>query len=134
MIKGLAHLCFVVKDLASAEAFYNDVLGFETVFDFVNHEGRRFGAYLKISGRNFIELFEGKGPKPREGLGYHHLCLETDDIEATVRDLREKDVEVSDPKFEEADKSFQAWFADSNGNKIELHQYTRKSKQTPWLS
>ena len=65
---------------------------------------------------------------------YHHLCLETDDIEAAVRELREKGVEVSDAKIEEADKSFQAWFADSEGNKIELHQYTDKSKQTPWLS
>ncbi len=134
MIKGLAHLCFVVKDLAGAEAFYRDVLGFETAFEFVNDKGRRFGVYLKISGRNFIELFEGKGPKQREGLGYHHLCLETDDIEATVRQLREKGVEVSDPKFMEADGSFQAWLADSEGNKIELHQYTDKSKQTPWLS
>jgi lactoylglutathione lyase len=134
MIKGLAHLCFVVEDLASAEAFYNDVLGFETAFDFVSDEGRRFGVYLKISGRNFIELFEGKGARPGEGLGYHHLCLETDDIEATVRQLREKGVEVSEPKFMEADGSFQAWFADSEGNKIELHQYTAESKQMAWLS
>ena len=134
MIKGLAHLCFVVKDLAGAEAFYRDVLGFETAFDFVNDEGRRFGVYLKISGRNFIELFEGKGERSGEGPGYHHFCLEADDIEATVARLREKAVEVSEPKFMEADGSFQAWLTDNEGNKIELHQYTAESKQTAWLS
>ena len=32
-----------------------------------------------------------------------------------------------------ADHSWQAWLADPDGNRIELHQYTPESKQTPWL-
>ena len=56
MIKGLAHLCFVVKDLPSTEAFYRDVLGFEAAFDFVNDEGKRFEFTTEIMALNPEEI------------------------------------------------------------------------------
>lgn len=141
MVKGLAHICFVVRDLEASEAFYCDKLGFERAFDFVNEHGRRFGVYLKIGGRNFIELFEEKGAKAQGQTerqsaagGYHHFCLEVDDIAAVVGELVGRGVEVSEVKKEEADGSYQAWLSDNEGNKIELHQYTPESKQAQWVS
>ncbi|HEY3416092.1 MAG TPA: VOC family protein [Armatimonadota bacterium] len=130
MITGLAHLCFVVRDLDAAIAFYTDILGFTPAFDFINEQGERFGIYLHISGRNFVELFNGQ---PGSGTGsYQHLCLEVDDIDATVADLRAKGVEVTDAKLG-SDQSWQAWLQDPDGNRIELHAYTPQSKQAPYL-
>jgi catechol 2,3-dioxygenase-like lactoylglutathione lyase family enzyme len=132
MIKALAHACFTVRDLKAAEAFYRDRLGLAHAFDFLNDKGEKFGVYLHVGGRAFIELFQGKVEAPAPGQSYRHLCLEVDDLPKTVADLRTKGVEVSDPKMG-SDHSWQAWLSDPDGNRIELHGYTPQSRQGPWL-
>lgn len=131
MITGVAHVCFLVRNLDISVAFYREVLGLTPAFDFVNEETReRFGLYLHVSGRTFIELFQGM---PESGQGsYQHLCLEVDDIDRTVATLRAKGAEVTDP-FLACDQTWQAWLSDPDGNRIELHQYTPESWQAPAL-
>ena len=133
MITGMAHACFTVSDLERSLAFYRDALGLKPAFDFINQEGRRFGIYLHLGGRNFIELFEGQLGERAEGQSYRHICLEVDDIESAVQALRGRGIEVSDPKLG-SDQSWQAWITDPDGNRIELHHYTAESKQAPYLA
>ena len=128
MIKGIAHVCFTVSDLEASIDFYQNKLGFSHAFDFINDEGKRFGVYLHMGGRNFIELFAGKLEERAKGQTYRHFCAEVDDINTTVAELRSKGVEVSDAKLG-SDNSWQAWITDPDGNRIELHQYTATSKQ-----
>lgn len=132
MITGIAHACFTVSDLDRALAFYRDALGLEEAFDFTDDEGRRYGVYLYLGERNFIELFQGDLGEPAEGQSFRHICLEVDDIEATVKMLRERGVEVSPIKMGR-DHSYQAWITDPDGNRIELHHYTPDSWQAPSL-
>jgi len=132
MITGLAHACFVVSDLESSLAFYQEKLGLTPAFDFRNADGQRFGIYLHVGGRNFIELFMGELHERAAKQSFQHICLEVDDIETTVATLRERGVEVSNPTLGSA-RSWQAWVTDPDGNRIELHQYTPDSKQTPWV-
>lgn len=132
MVKRLAHVCFTVRDLDASEAFYRDKLGLRPAFDFLDAQGERFGVYLHVGGRNFIELFRGDLGEPAGGQSYRHFCLEVDDVEATVAELRSRGVEVTDPKLG-SDGSWQAWLSDPDGNRIELHGYTPESKQAPWL-
>ncbi len=132
MIIGLAHVCFSVSNLEESIVFYKDKLGFSPVFDFVNENGKRFGIYLHIGGRNFIELFEGNPDKSVRSQSYQHFCLEVDDIESTVSSLRSKGVEVTEIKMG-SDNSWQTWLSDPDGNRIELHQYTPESKQNAGL-
>jgi glyoxylase I family protein len=133
MITGIAHTCFTVSNLEQSIQFYRDGLGLTPAFDFVDENGRRFGLYLHAGGRNFVELFEGTLGEPAEGQSFRHICLEVDDIQATVGTLRERGVEVSDPKLGK-DESWQAWITDPDGNRFELHQYTPKSWQAPALA
>jgi len=128
MIKGIAHVCYTVKDLERAIRFYCDTLKLKQAFEFRDAKGRRFGVYIHVGGRNFIELFEGELADLKETGSYSHLCLEVDNIETTVKGLREQEIEVSDPKMG-GDGSWQAWLADPDRNRIELHQYTTESKQ-----
>ena len=128
MITGLAHVCFVVSDLERAIHFYQSQLGLAHAFDFINDEGKRFGVYLHVGGRSFIELFAGKPAPHDEAQSFKHVCLEVDDVAATVAMLRARGVEATDPKMG-SDNSWQAWLADPDGNKIELHGYTPQSKQ-----
>ena len=132
MIKELAHVCFTVKDLDASLAFYTGTLGCAKAFDFIKDTGERYGAYVKIGHRSFIELFRAREITPSDSVSYRHLCLEVDDLPATVTDLRAKGVPVTDPKLG-LDNSWQAWLADPDGNKIELHQYTATSWQAPHL-
>ena len=133
MITNIAHACFVVKDLERSIAFYRDGLGLVPAFDFKDEKGRRFGLYLKTGGRTFIELFKGEpAPTAPEKQSFRHICLEVDNIEATVKELSGRGVAVGEITLG-SDESYQAWFKDPDGNEFELHQYTPKSWQAPWL-
>jgi catechol 2,3-dioxygenase-like lactoylglutathione lyase family enzyme len=133
MITGIAHACFTVSDLERSIAFYRDGLGMTPAFDFTDDNGRRFGLYLHAGGRNFVELFQGQLGDPAEGQSFRHICLEVDDIQVTVEELRGRGIEVSDPKLGK-DQSWQAWITDPDGNRFELHQYTPESWQAPALA
>ena len=127
MIKNLAHVCIMARDLAETERFYCDLLGFERVFDFIR-EGNVAGYYLKVSGRTYVEVFQsGESTKP-EGFPIRHICFEVDDIEATLKRLRDGGYEVTEKKLG-ADHSWQAWVTDPSGVRIEFHEYTDESSQ-----
>jgi catechol 2,3-dioxygenase-like lactoylglutathione lyase family enzyme len=133
MMTGLAHVCFNVGDLERSIAFYRDKLGLRPAFEFTRATGEKFGQYLHVGGRTFLELFQGGETEPAgERQSYRHLCLEVDDLAATARELRAAGVEVSKVQTG-SDRSLQAWLADPDGNRIELHQYTAESKQGPYL-
>ena len=130
MLKGLAHACFIVRDIDAAIAFY-EKLGCRRAFSFTKPTGELFGVYLHVGARTFIELFTG-APKPSGEPSYRHISIEVDDMTETVAHLRRVGIEVSDPKTG-SDDSCQAWLADPDGNRIELHCYTDVSKQTRFL-
>ena len=132
MIFRLAHACFTVVDLDRTLDFYNGKLGLKTAFEFRREDGSRYGAYLKAGARNFLEFFQGTLAPRAEKQSYGHICLEVADVAQAVDELRAKGVEVSDPKLG-MDHSWQAWLADPDGNRIELHGYTPKSWQAPHL-
>ena len=127
MITGIAHACFTVADLDRSIEFY-ERLGLQPAFDYRRDGGERFGVYLYVGRRNFIELFVGDVSASAEGQSYRHLCLEVDDLEETIATLRRQGIDASDPKLG-TDRSWQAWITDPDGNRIELHQYTAESKQ-----
>ncbi|MBM3238192.1 VOC family protein [Candidatus Poribacteria bacterium] len=128
MIVGLAHICFTVSNLEESIAFYQDKLGLLPAFDFINDKGERFGIYLHVGRRNFIELFKGNPEHFNQKQAYRHFCLEVDDIQSIASELRTRGVDISEIKMG-SDNSWQAWLSDPDGNRIELHQYTPKSKQ-----
>ena len=132
MITGIAHTCYVVKDLEASIAFYRDKLGMAEAFDFINDKGERFGIYLHAGGRTFIELFVGDVAERAPKQSYQHLCLEVEDFDGTVAELRARGLEVANVKLG-TDHSWQCWVKDPDGNGIELHGYTPESKQKPWL-
>lgn len=77
---------------------------------------------------NFImpELFKEPG---EERVGYSHLSLQVDNLKKAVKDLKNKGImPTSDITFG-PDFTWQCWFADPDGNRIELMEYTDKSLQ-----
>ena len=91
--------------------------------------GKRF---VLPSSRILIhQPWGGVAGQAAEG-SYRHFCLEVDDFDATVAELRGRGVELSEPQLG-SDGSWQCWTADPDGNRIELHGYTPDSRQAPWL-
>ncbi|WP_309398993.1 VOC family protein [Cerasicoccus maritimus] len=127
-VQRIAHACIHVADIHRALAFYCDTLGFAKQFDFINKEGNLFGAYVKLAPDTFLEMFQN-ADSPKGQCPVNHFCLEVADIDAAVAFLKEKGIELQVDKKMGADHSWQAWFTDPDGVRIELHHYTAESCQ-----
>lgn len=125
MIRQLAHVCLGTPDLDRAVDFYQRVLGFETVHEFVNDKGERYGIFLFCGGRTFLELFNDQDT-PKDGGLFRHICFEVDDIEEHFANLRKRGLK-SDIVRGKTDQTLQSWVFDPDGNKIEFQQYDSHS-------
>ncbi|MDX6740647.1 VOC family protein [Actinocorallia sp. A-T 12471] len=81
--QGLGHAVLIVPDLAAADAFYRDVLGFR-LSDQINAHGMRIRFYHCNGRHHSLALAEAPG-----AVGFHHLMLETRSIDdvGTALDL-----------------------------------------------
>jgi catechol 2,3-dioxygenase-like lactoylglutathione lyase family enzyme len=114
-VKPLAvhHVSINVDDVEAALAFYTGVLGFSLRGD--RPDFPFGGAWLDAGGQQ-LHLIEAPPPA---GLGQHFAVL-VDDLDATVAELRDRGVDVSDPS--PVASSRQSFVTDPAGNLVELHQ------------
>jgi catechol 2,3-dioxygenase-like lactoylglutathione lyase family enzyme len=150
MIKSISHIALVVEDMDRSLAFYCDGLGLKHAFDLtmadlakVDDNPRLAAAaerglplikYLQIAPGQFLELFYNhqqlkKPYKSVEASGFQHLSLEVDDIEAMKERLNEKGYSPTSDIKVSADCTRQMWYADPDGNEIEIMEYTPESWQ-----
>jgi len=127
MIKGMAHVCLLAKDLDAAERFYCNGLGLKKTFDFIS-DGRVVGFYLQLSQGVFIEIFERAEIAIHADNPIQHFCIEVDDIDQIGERLIGNGYEAT-KKMLGADHSWQLWTTDPSGARIEFHQYTDRSTQ-----
>lgn len=100
MVKRIAHVAVVVEDLQTALAFWRDALGLPLARTEHNETEQVAIAFLPV-GESEIELLEpteadsGIGRYlAKRGQGMHHVCVEVDDIEATLARLTAYGVEL----------------------------------------
>ncbi len=99
-IKQINHVAIVVEDIDDSLAFWRDALGIEL------HELREVPAekskvaFLPVAGSE-IELVQPTTDDSgiakylaKRGQGMHHVCLEVDDIEGMLAQLKEKGVRL----------------------------------------
>lgn len=110
-IKRIDHVAIVVRDIERALGFYRDVLGLvpDEIREVPSEQVRI--AFLPSGGPNgsTIELLETTASDSslarfleKRGEGLHHVCLEVDDIEAALRELREQGAVVLDEQPRQA--------------------------------
>ena len=126
MITGIAHVCLSAQDLTVAEKFYCGVLSLRKQFDFMR-KGQRIGFYLQAGPGTFIEVFASDAVPAQAG-PIRHLCLETDDIDAQIAEVKAHGWVIGEKKLG-CDHSWQVWIKAPDGVDIEFHQYTPKSCQ-----
>lgn len=104
MIRHINHIAIVVSDLDEALSFYQDALGMKLGYVEPNEEQGVVVAFLP-AGDTEVELVEPVDPNTgvarflnKRGPGLHHICLEVDNIEATLAQLAERGVELINPQ------------------------------------
>jgi methylmalonyl-CoA epimerase len=102
MVKKIDHIAVAVRDIDEAARFYTHVLRLDLSGVEVVAEQKTKVGFLRI-GETTIELvqptsddsplvkfLETKGP------GIHHICLEVDDIEGEVEELKKRGARMID--------------------------------------
>ncbi len=101
-IKKIDHIAIVVENLENALTVYRDALGM-TVTDVREMPEQDVKMAFLPTGDSEIELLEpihadsGIGKYlTKRGEGLHHVCLEVDDIDATLADLKARGSQLID--------------------------------------
>jgi catechol 2,3-dioxygenase-like lactoylglutathione lyase family enzyme len=143
MITHFDHVTLVVRDVAGAKAFF-------TLLGFVEQQsvviaGEKFAAYMGIAGleaehvtlalanatpRLEVQLLRYHRPQAipdpdilkLNKLGFNHICLAVDDIEAEVENLRSNGVEMRNDIMEFHDRKL-VFIAGPEGVTVELAQW-----------
>ena len=99
-ITKINHIAVAVNDIQSSLTFWRDALGLELAeLRDVPAESAQI-AFLPVGGTE-VELVQPTTDDSglakyieKRGQGLHHLCLETDDIEAMMAQLKEKGIQL----------------------------------------
>lgn len=104
MLTKIHHVGVVVSSADEAMKFYRDALGLEVTADRVIEDQGVRGVLLQIGGSE-IELLEPTRDDTgiarfleTRGEGMHHICFESDDVDAELEGARQKGIELIDQK------------------------------------
>lgn len=123
-IKGIAHVGLYIKDIERSKKFYEEILGFEKICEFVSLEGNRM-AFMK-SGNLIIELIQHKVWMDRKDGLFDHIAMEVDHIEEISAKLKalgiafEANIYYDNLVFDKGVK-YQA-FRGPDGEHLEIYQ------------
>ena len=130
-IKKINHVAVVVDDMDKALSFWRDALGIElhelrdvpvekSQVAFLPLEGSEVELVMPTSDDSGIAKYLAK-----RGQGMHHLCLETDDIEGMMKQLKEKNIRLinEEPRTGADGKKYAFIHPESTGGVlVELYQ------------
>ena len=99
-IKKINHVAVAVEDLSKAAEFWESVLGLK--LDHVEEvESQKAKIAFFPCGESELELVQPTDPESgtarfiqTRGPGIHHLCLEVDDIEKSLEELKGKGIRL----------------------------------------
>lgn len=156
-LKFTTQVAYNVKDTINMKNFYCKGLGLRCVktltygdlaqhLEEIGHEEEMIANlkmvsnepwvdYIEVAPHQYIELFYTLGdPKKEERdlsryYNYQHLCLEVSDIYEAKEAIMKNGVKLDIDINLGIDGSYQLWIVDPDGNRIELMQYTKESKQ-----
>ena len=113
-IRGVYEIAIRVKDLATAEAFYREILGLQVG---IRDESRKW-LFLRAGGdAGMIVLQEDKGQWPTQHFAF---TVDEGDIQQAADTLRERGVNVEGPSFHAWMPAKSIYFADPDGHDLEL--------------
>jgi lactoylglutathione lyase len=111
-IRGVYEVAIRVRDVATAEAFYREVLGLEVGL----RDERRNWVFLR-AGDGMIVLQEDRGEWPKQHFAF---TVAERDIDTAAATLRRLEVTVDGPMVHDWIPAKSLYFADPDGHDVEL--------------
>src|SRR5579883_3528570 len=105
MPRRIDHVAIIVRNIEQALTFYRDTLGITPgeIRDVPSEQVRIAFLPMGGPGGSEIELIEPTMPGSsltkfleKHGEGLHHICLEVDDIDAALQEMKDKGAPVLD--------------------------------------
>lgn len=113
-IRGIYEVAIKVKNLATSERFYCDVVGLAVGL----RDDRRNWLFLRAGGQSgMLVLQEHRGEWPTQHFAFAVGDLE---IERAAELLKERGVAITGPVFHDWMPGTSVYFADPDGNELEL--------------
>ncbi len=137
-LNQMHHVAIIVSNYIRSKEFYVDKLGFEILRENFRADKGDVKLDLKF-GECELELFapdpiavekgllaESKLPPKRpnypEACGLRHLAFKVENIEAAVKELNEKGIEVESIRWDTFTGKKMTFFHDPDGLPLELHE------------
>ena len=116
----LNHVQITVPNLEQSLAFYRDVFGFQVAFRLPTPaDGRPPTTFIQINRDTFLEVVQGPA---NVAPGITHIGLQTDDLAATIAQVRRGGVKVDDPRPTNGIGSRIASVFDPHGIRLEINE------------
>jgi len=125
----IEHIGIAVKNLDESIIFYEDVFGLKCYAIEEVKDQKVKMAFFKV-GETKIELLESTEPESpiskfieKKGEGIHHIAFKTDDIDSSLKELKEKNVRLIDEQSRKGAEDLNIAFIHpkaANGVLIEL--------------
>ncbi|MBV9617144.1 MAG: methylmalonyl-CoA epimerase [Ktedonobacteraceae bacterium] len=105
MPKRIDHIAIIVRNIEQALAFYRDTLGImpREIKDMPSEQVRIAFLPMGGPGGSEIELIEPTTPDSsltkyleKRGEGLHHICLEVENIDAALQEMKDREAPVLD--------------------------------------
>ena len=115
-----------VRDEASANGFYRDVLGMEEIWRGGSDPSKTSWVNMRVpEGTDYLEYMLRDAPSSRRQLGVdHHICLRVPDIQAAWERVRERAIADSreglEPPRIGRNQKWQLNLYDPDGTRVEL--------------
>ena len=104
MIEKIDHIGIAVKSIEESRKFFEDILGLKAIFEETLPDSGVKALGLGI-GESRIELLEAYGENSpikkfieKRGEGIHHIAIKVDDIEKTLKLLKDNGLKLIDEK------------------------------------
>jgi len=139
-IKRVEHIAIAVKDLEAAKRIFEEKLGLALEYE---EELPQYGTKLAMFPvrETYLELLQAMAPGTEtdrwiaeRGEGLYHICLEVDDIQSALAELKAKGVRLLDERPRVGHGNTQIAFLDPQSTAnvlIELVQIPRAASERP---
>ena len=125
-IESIHHVAILTDDYEKSKHFYTAVLGFTIIKETYREDRASYKLDLAINGVYQVELFSFPEHKERvsfpEAKGLRHLAFAVQDLEASVKELLEKGIDVQGIRTDELTNKRFCFFNDPNGQPLELYE------------
>ncbi|PBQ34137.1 hypothetical protein CNR22_20950 [Sphingobacteriaceae bacterium] len=126
-LNAIHHVAIICSDYELSKKFYTEVLGLKIDREVYREERSSYKLDLSLNGVYVIELFSFPNVPARlsrpEAAGLRHLAFSVDNLEETLRNLRQKNIAFEDIRIDDFTGKKFTFLFDPDNLPIELYEF-----------